>query len=264
MIFPEHLYSGYMEYTPDIIEDVGWPLHFHRNMELIYVLDGAVNCTALGRDTLLQKDEFALFLSNEPHAYSTPEHSLAFVVVFSQAFVPYFANSVKNMQADRIQFRCSDPLLSYIRSTLITKTRLDTYKFKSCLYGLISEYLQQITLSEHRTDSSDLFTSAVTGFVSSHYQSPITLADMARELSFNYSYLSRNFQKNFSVSFTEFVNQYRISHAIELLTNSSMKITDIGLASGFQSIRSFNDCFRKQIGMTPKEYRTKHFPTSAN
>ncbi len=257
MVLPEHLHSGHMEYTPDIIENVQWPPHFHHNMELIYILEGSVLCTATGQNTLLQKDDFAFFLSNEPHSYMTFSNSRSFVLVFAPDYIPHFVNQVKSMRASSIRFHCSDPLLSYVRAELVTKKRLDTLKFKSCLYGLASEYLKQVSLYEQHTEKFDSTISAVTNFISQNYQNSISLADMARTLSFNYSYLSRHFHNIFFCNFPELVNRYRTSHAIELLTNSNMKISDIALDSGFQSIRAFNDCFRKQTGMTPREFRSK-------
>ena len=57
------------------------------------------------------------------------------------------------------------------------------------------------------------------------------------------------------MSFTHFVNMYRLETAIELLENTDGDITDIALGSGFQSVRNFNDYFKKSLNMTPSEYR---------
>ncbi len=257
MNFPEYLYSGHMEYTPKILKNVFWPLHFHRNMELIYVMDGCVCCNTTGQDILLQKDDFALFLPNEIHSYSTPEHSLSCVIVFSSDFIPYFINALKNMRADRIQFQCTAAVLAYFQQVLLTETPPDIFKIKSCLYGIISDYLKQVNLHVHKTDGPDLFIANVTDFVSQNYQNHISLNDMAKALSFNYSYLSRTFKKVFSINFNEFVNLYRVARATELLTEGDDKITEIAFASGFQSVRSFNAIFKKRTGLTPKEYRAQ-------
>ena len=41
----------------------------------------------------------------------------------------------------------------------------------------------------------------------------------------------------------------------KLLENTDGDITDIALGSGFQSVRNFNDYFKKSLNMTPSEYR---------
>jgi AraC-like DNA-binding protein len=57
------------------------------------------------------------------------------------------------------------------------------------------------------------------------------------------------------MSFTNFVNLYRLEAALELLENSNASILDIALSSGFQSVRNFNDFFRKNLNITPSQYR---------
>jgi xylan 1,4-beta-xylosidase len=58
------------------------------------------------------------------------------------------------------------------------------------------------------------------------------------------------------MSFTEFLNSYRLDAALALLTETDKDITEIALESGFQSIRSFNEYFKSRIGTTPVKYRT--------
>ena len=64
-------------------------------------------------------------------------------------------------------------------------------------------------------------------------------------------------QKNFS----EFVNQYRIDHAKELLTHPERKqdkIATIAFDSGFGNITSFNTAFKTSLNITPSQYRKRH------
>lgn len=78
---------------------------------------------------------------------------------------------------------------------------------------------------------------------------------MSERLGYNYYYLSKCFHKIFSMSFTDFLNSYRLDAALSMLTETDKDITDIALESGFQSIRSFNEFFKKNIGTTPAKYR---------
>lgn len=59
------------------------------------------------------------------------------------------------------------------------------------------------------------------------------------------------------MSFTDFLNLYRIETALRLLDETDKKITDIALESGFQSVRNFNEAFRKKIGISPSEYKLR-------
>lgn len=61
------------------------------------------------------------------------------------------------------------------------------------------------------------------------------------------------------MSFTNFLNIYRLETAIRLLEETDKKITDIALESGFQSVRSFNNSFNLKFGISPREYKRNNF-----
>ena len=84
-----------------------------------------------------------------------------------------------------------------------------------------------------------------------------TLKQAAALFGYEYPYLSRLLNRNFAISFTELLAGYRVEHALRLLQETALPITDIAERSGFQSIRSFNLSFKKYTGQTPAYYR-KH------
>ncbi|WML33139.1 helix-turn-helix transcriptional regulator [Clostridium sp. OS1-26] len=65
------------------------------------------------------------------------------------------------------------------------------------------------------------------------------------------------FREKYGLTPVKYLNQLRIKKSLDLLSNTSINITDIALCSGFESLSTFYDFFKKQIGMTPKEYRKK-------
>lgn len=67
--------------------------------------------------------------------------------------------------------------------------------------------------------------------------------------------MSIYFHSTFNISFTNFLNIYRLETAVKLLEETDKKITDIALESGFQSVRSFNNSFRLKFGISPSEYK---------
>ena len=55
----------------------------------------------------------------------------------------------------------------------------------------------------------------------------------------------------------QYVNSYRIEKAQTLLKNTDRSITDIALAVGFDDASYFARIFKKQTGMTPREYKNQ-------
>jgi AraC-like DNA-binding protein len=85
---------------------------------------------------------------------------------------------------------------------------------------------------------------------------------MAEEMGYDHHYLSRAFHEMFHMNFRDFVNQYRINYANELLMQGGRSITEVAFESGFQSVRSFNDVYKKMTGSVPsKKEDIRSLPT---
>ena len=106
---------------------------------------------------------------------------------------------------------------------------------------------------------NELVERAKTGFELFNTSSDaLTLEQMARDLGYNYTYLSAYFNHSLHTGFQDFINQYRISHAAALLQGSSLPITQVAEQCGFGTIRSFNRVFLKEKGMTPSAFRKQN------
>lgn len=255
MIFHQPDNSQYnYSYNATVYQNISWQPHFHRNFEVICVLSGAVDCMVNGKRGVLKAGEFGMCLSNEVHEYRSVGASVSWVGVFSGDFVHAFEKQTKNKTGSDFRFVCPDECFRYLSAALLHPERPDLLTLKSCLYALCAAYCSQVPLVE-RTEKDDSPMRQIVDFISENYRSRITLADLAGALGYDYSYTSRCFRKNFNQSFSEFINGYRIEHALTLLTETDKSITDVALESGFQSIRTFNDVFLKQLGCQPHTFR---------
>ena len=63
------------------------------------------------------------------------------------------------------------------------------------------------------------------------------------------------FKKCKGITFSQFVTQYRLNTACELLKHSQKQISEICFIVGFNDVPHFNRVFKKQKGISPKEYR---------
>lgn len=92
-------------------------------------------------------------------------------------------------------------------------------------------------------------------FVYSNRTKRITVADVSRNLGINRSYLSSLFVKETGVSLSSFIRSEKIKAAANMLRFSDYSYSDIAEYFGFSSQSHFIQCFRKEIGVTPREYR---------
>ncbi|MDD4565880.1 MAG: AraC family transcriptional regulator [Eubacteriales bacterium] len=102
--------------------------------------------------------------------------------------------------------------------------------------------------------SNDLLVS-VLYFLQQHYCEKLTLEELANHFGYNKYYISKMWNRYVDLNFSEFVNSMRCHHAVELLLDKELSITNIAGKSGFESLRSFHRAFQKTFGCTPSDYR---------
>ena len=92
-------------------------------------------------------------------------------------------------------------------------------------------------------------------YIFANLSEDIRLPDMARMVGMSDSSFSRFFKKNSGNSFTDHVNKLRIWKAGQLLTDTSMPITDICFEVGYHNLSNFNRVFLRHYNLTPTRYR---------
>lgn len=88
-----------------------------------------------------------------------------------------------------------------------------------------------------------------------------SLEDLAAKLGVTDRHLRRVFKEEFGVSPVEYAQTQRLLLAKRLLTDTALPVLEVAMASGFASLRRFNDLFKARYRMTPMALRAKA-PTS--
>ncbi len=91
-------------------------------------------------------------------------------------------------------------------------------------------------------------------YVEQHYTEPIHIQAIADLASLTVPAFCRYFKRMTHMTFTDFVNEYRVNQARRLL-HSARTVADVGFAVGFTNLSHFNKTFRMLTGKTPTAYR---------
>jgi transcriptional regulator GlxA family with amidase domain len=86
---------------------------------------------------------------------------------------------------------------------------------------------------------------------------PLTLEELSIEADLSVYHLLRTFRAAFGETPHEYLTRLRLERAKELLTVSSRSVTDICFDVGFSSLGSFSTLFRRQVGLSPAEFRRR-------
>ncbi len=92
----------------------------------------------------------------------------------------------------------------------------------------------------------------------------LTLSRLSECADIPLHHLSQVINAKLGQNFYDFINQYRVETAKELLVdpdNARKAITDIAMAAGFNNKNSFYKAFRSQVAMTPAKYRQQEQKT---
>lgn len=86
----------------------------------------------------------------------------------------------------------------------------------------------------------------------------IPISSISSTVNLSEYYFMRFFKKYLGMTFTEYVNFYRLDIASKLLNSTYKSITEISFETGFNSVSYFNKLFKAQFKVTPKEFRNSN------
>lgn len=93
-------------------------------------------------------------------------------------------------------------------------------------------------------------------YIYKHYaDANLSVSSIANHLQLSPSYLSAIFSQYASENIKSLISNYRIKRACELMEDPALKLTDICDAIGFDDPHYFSKVFKKNVGITPTEYR---------
>ncbi|HEX9923507.1 MAG TPA: AraC family transcriptional regulator [Anaerolineae bacterium] len=99
--------------------------------------------------------------------------------------------------------------------------------------------------------------SSVRTYIDDHYDQPLSTAELARRAHLSRYHFIRLFRRFFRETPHQYLIRQRLDQAKYLLANSTLPVTDICFAVGFESIGSFSTLFHKSIGWAPSVYRAR-------
>lgn len=105
---------------------------------------------------------------------------------------------------------------------------------------------------------SDYYIKEAIHYMEQNFQNNITIEDIAAVCGINRSYFGKIFKNSMGRSPQEFLMNYRMVKATELLKLTSLSIADIGSAVGYENQLHFSRAFKNIYGISPREWRNQH------
>jgi len=140
------------------------------------------------------------------------------------------------------------------------KSPLFEVYIKGKLFELMAQVLQcskQFGLKTDKNSKRKNMDSikAILSYLKKNYNEDLSLATVAKRFNYSTNYFSRLFKEQTGKTFLEYVNEYRIQRASEMLIFSDDMITDIAMEVGFNNLSYFIRQFKRFHGCSPVQFR---------
>ena len=247
--------------------------HTHPDIEILYLLEGTVSVTISHNTYQMEKDDIIAISPNKSHSFHATEGILLGVLLINyREFQKYIdtnhyylrCNSVIDKNKGYQELR---KILNKIFHLYYERNQEKLYLnslYYSFLHTLITNfaYHSEELINLDPQSVSELRTNDIINYINSNYQYALSLTDLAGHLNLSSTYLSKYIKKNLGKNFLEYLNQVRLSNAVDDMCHTDKSLSRISLDNGFPNTTAFTTTFRKEYGKNPsvwlQEYQKEH------
>lgn len=254
-------------------DDFHLPLHSHTYYELVYIVKGSGIHHCNSQDARYKSGDFFLISPDDEH-YFKIEKSTEYVFI---KFTEHFFTTYRSLSPEDYRFSkpekiMQNPLLKvkplklsrlhhkilrntmqnvifYEKELTTENSPLMYYQILS-LFGLIKECSSDLLLENSEVGKSQMLT-----YIHHHIESPDMLKIKMIAPNFNIAenYFSNFFLKNFGISYSEYLKNYKLQ-LIENKLKSGIRISEVAYSFGFKDASHFTNYFKKVKGVSPREF----------
>ncbi|MBQ8555486.1 MAG: helix-turn-helix transcriptional regulator [Clostridia bacterium] len=253
---------------PDLYEE-----HFHSAVEVLLPIAGECVTMVEGTEYHVRANEVMIIPAGGHHTLRMDAGCERELMLFEMngVFTMKEFGTFRQLLNKPIYLTTEHPCCERVREIFFEVIRvhrsdallrnLYSYALLLEIYALLGEdYLKrsaspaEMNALNRQLSGEDAFNRAL-DYVNENYMDDLSLDTLATYAGFSRYTLSRMFRQHTGSTFTQYLNARRVRMAMELLSGTSMPVTQVALQCGFNSIATFNRVFREIRGCTPTQYR---------
>lgn len=235
--------------------------HFHNSIEFIYVTSGEIKALLNGQVFYVIENQFLIVPSYTIHTYTTEQSSSSYVFTIPLDAIPSYKSvlSKKTFASLLVEESSLNNDLKYCLDAICTLfsdiDSLNQYNIvKGYTYVFLGILINHVGLVDISTSKIIPLAQDILIYLQNNYLQPLTLEGIAEHFGYSKSRFSHVFNSYFGCTLVNYINGLRCRHALALMKEKSNTITEIALASGFESTRTFYRAFKKCFGSTPMDH----------
>lgn len=245
-------------------------IHNHAEPEFIYMRRGRLYVRLGAEELTLNAGDFLLIDPFELHSadFDRDDDVEYCYLIFSFDCLAGSGNAVSDklsaIKNGRLRFPktipASDPLASELGGLMLElqklprETEADDLLAVSILSRFMSRVFSGVGLCESESCRDIEFISRLNEFIELNYKSNLTTASASAALGYSKGYFCALFRKNFDMTFSNYLTDYRLGAAMTDYRNSPLRLSEIAEKVGFGDYCYFSRCFHRKTGVSPTEY----------
>ena len=239
----------------------GYGIAVRPNYIIHYILEGRGKYQVDGRTYELEAGQGFLIEPGVPTFYQADAADpWTYVWVgFGGKFAGEYLRDI-GLTNNRPIFRCSrsndlkEAVLTMLKNNKYTM--YNQFLLESQLYLFFSILASDIDVAlPFRENRESVYVSKAVEFIQNNYPYKIHVSDIADYVCINRSYLYTLFKKTLNVSPQEYLADFRLTRAQELLGITDMSVESVGMSCGYQDPLVFSKAFKQKMGQTPSAFR---------
>lgn len=262
--FVEHDHDMPFRLFVNSVEQVHF--HWHKETEIIYVLQGSVTVYMEQGQYTFSEDDLIVVNSMSVHGLErTVEDNVLLTLQFSTELLGEHrlidCNSLSQEAGNRERYDEIRKCLAHMAwesSKKSTGSRNFTLGRLQMMIGHLLTDFSKLP-SERAREEGKTYDykrlNRVLQYVDRHYSQKITLQTIAEQEHLSLHYFSHFFSAKIGIPFQKYLTSVRLEKAVEELKESSKSLTQIALDCGFANIKLFNKYFKEKYQCTPSAFR---------
>lgn len=239
--------------------------HEHAFMEFFYVIEGKMQCTSANQTFAVFKDDFFVVQKNQSHTFTASEKVLYMTIHVNHAIAGMYSEpeliccTAQMSRKETSENQKTRRLLRKIMNLYLSEDKMDELLLQSAYYELFYHLAYFYTEKDTALCSEEQRRrNRILKFIEENYFYPVKLQDLAQAMHFSTVYMSRYFKKLFGVNFLDYLNQFRLKRAKDMLVqNMSQSVAQIAMDCGFPNLTAFYKSFNQVMGTSPSKYRNE-------
>lgn len=242
--------------------------HWHENIEIIYITKNTMNFLVDGCPIEASKGDIVVIDAHTIHCFDARTDGIELNLL--QLNPKLLLNADFNLKPVKVHIKSedieSDPvfhkritaLLDIIGDGVFIKHGEKNPFFQaifSAIYiALMMKFPKQDFETAPKKEKKEFY--KIVEYINNNFKEDITVQSIAQELFMSRGKVSRVFTKYSGENINSYINTIRVNNVNQLL-DSGKDITEASYESGFQTIRTFNNIYKKVMNVTPSEYLRK-------